>query len=90
MSSTPANICGGLATIEDIDMYEPPRKPRAAKKVASHRVLYPRHEARELLGGIGQTLLDKLCNEGKLDRIKLGRRSMITGESIQRIISEQR
>ena len=41
------------------------------------RLLWSRHEVMEMMG-IGLTTLDTLLNEGKLKRVKIGRRAMVT------------
>lgn len=50
------------------------------------RALYPLEEARELLGGIGKTLIANLVKQGKLRKAKLGDRSLITAESLNAYI----
>ncbi|MFL7900499.1 helix-turn-helix transcriptional regulator [Azospirillum argentinense] len=45
--------------------------------------LVDRPTARRLLGDIGTTTLHKLINEGKLRRVKLGAKTLITVESIR-------
>lgn len=40
--------------------------------------------------GIGRTKLYELINEGVLDVVKLGRRTLITTESIERLIQSYR
>jgi predicted DNA-binding transcriptional regulator AlpA len=52
------------------------------------RLLYSRYETLKMLG-IGLSTLDTLLNEGKLKRIKIGRRSLVTDESIRRYIGDQ-
>ena len=52
------------------------------------RRLYSRHEAVDILG-IGLTTLDTLLRGGDLTRIKIGRRSLVTDESIRRYIADQ-
>ena len=52
------------------------------------RLLYSRREAIDILG-IGLTTLDTLLREGDLTRIKIGRRSLVTNESIRRYIADQ-
>lgn len=53
------------------------------------QLLHSRHEALVMLGNIGLTTLDTLLNEGRLTRVKIGRRSMVTDESIRRYIAAQ-
>jgi len=52
-------------------------------------LLRSRHEARAMLGGIGQTTLDTLLKEGQLRRVKIGRRAMVEDESIRRFINKK-
>ena len=52
------------------------------------RLLWSRHEVLEMMG-IGLTTLDTLLNEGKLKRVKIGRRAMVTEESIRDFIDSQ-
>jgi excisionase family DNA binding protein len=40
------------------------------------------NDSRALLGGIGRTKIYELIQQKKLKLVKVGRRSMITGESI--------
>ena len=54
------------------------------------RKLVPYDEARYLLGGIGQTLLFELMNDGRIERVKLGNRGFVTVESIDRLIEQLR
>jgi len=42
--------------------------------------------AKEELGGIGQTKLYELLGRGELDAVKIGRKTLITGASIERFI----
>lgn len=51
-------------------------------------LLRSRQEARELLN-IGLTTLDKLLEEGKLQKVKIGRRALVTDESIRRFVTQQ-
>lgn len=51
-------------------------------------LLRSRQEARELLN-IGLTTLDRLLEEGKLQRVKIGRRALVTDESIQKLVAQQ-
>ncbi|WP_448206656.1 hypothetical protein [Azospirillum sp. sgz302134] len=46
-------------------------------------LLVDRRTARCLLGNIGNTTLHKLINSGKLKRVKIGTKTLITIESIQ-------
>lgn len=52
------------------------------------RLLHSRQRTTELMG-IGLTTLDTLIGQGKLKRVKIGRRSLITDASIRRLIAEQ-
>ena len=52
------------------------------------RLLHSRHETLEIMGEIGLSTLDTLLSEGKLKRVKIGRRSLVTDESIRRYIAE--
>ncbi|CAN5150618.1 hypothetical protein BH09ACT8_BH09ACT8_59160 [soil metagenome] len=46
------------------------------------RLLVPIPEARERLGGIGQTTVYELIKSGSLTKVNIGRRGFITAESI--------
>jgi len=45
-------------------------------------------QARSELGGIGRTLAYELVSKGDLELVKLGRKSLITGRSINRLKSK--
>lgn len=40
-------------------------------------------EARQLLGNIGHTTLYELVNRGEIVKVKIGRRGLITSESLE-------
>lgn len=42
--------------------------------------------ARQMLGNIGKTLLFSLLRDGQLTRVKLGRKTLVTTESIARFV----
>jgi hypothetical protein len=46
--------------------------------------------ARHELGGIGRTFFWKLVADGKLEIVRVGRRSLVVSESIDRLIEEAR
>lgn len=48
--------------------------------------LVDRPTARRMLGNIGNTTLHKLINEGKLTRVKLGTKSLITVASVRSLV----
>lgn len=54
------------------------------------RKLYPVSECRQLLGGIGKTFFYDLVKQNELELIKLGRRSYVSGESIDALIEKSR
>jgi len=54
------------------------------------RKLYSVAETRELLGGIGKTFFYHLVKQNELELIKLGRRSYVTSEGIDALISRSR
>jgi len=54
------------------------------------RKLYPVAECRQLLGGIGKTFFYDLVARNELELIKLGRRSYVTAEAIERLITKAR
>ncbi|OMB93580.1 helix-turn-helix transcriptional regulator [Mycobacterium colombiense] len=54
------------------------------------RLLYPKLDARRLIGGVGNTTLWRLVNEGELEQVKIGRRSFITAESIHAYVARLR
>lgn len=43
--------------------------------------------ARSVLGNIGKTKLFQLLREGKLERVKLGGKTLVTMESIRALVS---
>jgi hypothetical protein len=49
--------------------------------------IYSIPEAREILGGIGHTMIYELVNEGHLTKVKMGRRSFITADSINSFLT---
>jgi excisionase family DNA binding protein len=51
------------------------------------RRLYPLQEAREKLGGIGHTTIYALIAEGKITTTKIGRRTFVSAEEIDRYIA---
>jgi hypothetical protein len=52
------------------------------------RALYPVDEARQLLGGIGKTLLGELIRKEKLRKVKIGDRTFIPAESLNAYVRE--
>lgn len=52
------------------------------------RALYPIPEAREQLGGISNTAFYELVKQGRIQLTKLGRRSFVAAEEIQRVALE--
>lgn len=48
-------------------------------------LLLSNRDARSALGGIGNTSFFALINQGKLDRVKIGRRTFVTAESVKRV-----
>lgn len=46
------------------------------------RLLHPVKEAREALGGMGQTKFYSLVAEGKIKIVKVGRRSFLTDDEL--------
>ena len=81
-SLTPAHKRGESRQNEDVYMDD------STTKALLPRLLYSRHEAVDILG-IGLTTLDTLLRGGDLTRIKIGRRSLVTDESIRRYIADQ-
>ena len=53
------------------------------------RLLYPVHEAAEQLG-IQRTSLYELLKGGELERVKIGRRTLITAESLTEYVDRLR
>ena len=54
------------------------------------RKLYSVSECRELLGGIGKTFFyEALVRQNELELVKLGRRSYVTAESIDKLIQRR-
>lgn len=56
---------------------------------APRRLLYPVHEAAEQLG-IQRTSLYELLKGGELERVKIGRRTLITAESLTEYVDRLR
>lgn len=56
-------------------------------QMAQRRALYPLPEARQLLGGIGHTCLYALVKNGQLRLTKVGRRSFVSADEIQRFVA---
>ena len=50
------------------------------------RLLVPQHEALVTLGDISRTTLWELANSGELVRVRIGRRSFVTAESIKEYV----
>jgi excisionase family DNA binding protein len=59
------------------------------KRTSPVRKLYPAAECRELLG-IGKTFFYVLVRRNELEIIRLGRRSYVTAEAIDGLISRSR
>ena len=53
----------------------------------AERILLPYDEVQHALGGIGRTTLHELINGQKLDRRRIGRRSFVTRESLDRYVA---
>lgn len=51
------------------------------------RTLYPIPEARERLGGIGNTTIYRLINDGHITKVNIGRRGFITAESLDSYVA---
>ena len=51
-------------------------------------LVVPVPRAKRMLGDIGNTKLFAMCRSGELERIKIGRRTMITVDSINAFISK--
>ena len=51
------------------------------------KALYCLPEARELLGGVSHTKIYELKKKGLINFVKIGRRSYITAEEIERFIA---
>lgn len=52
------------------------------------RLMYSVPEARQLLGGIGHTLFYRLVRNGNLSLLKVGGRSFVTAEELERFVRE--
>lgn len=48
-------------------------------------LLLNNRDARSALGGIGNTSFFALINQGKLKRVKIGRRTFVTAESVRAV-----
>ncbi len=51
------------------------------------RLLYSEADAREVLGGISRGTLFQLLAEGELSRVKIGRRTFIARDELERYAS---
>ena len=51
------------------------------------RKLYPVPETRHRLGGIGHTQFYELVRNGELETVKIGRRTFVASDEIQRFIA---
>ncbi len=51
------------------------------------RVLVPYDEARQLLGGIGKSMLFELMDSGRIKRVKVGARGFVVRESIDSFVA---
>jgi len=51
------------------------------------KILVPYDEARQLLGGIGKSMLFELMDAGQLRRVKVGARGFVTRESIDTFVA---
>ena len=49
------------------------------------RLLHPVDEARELLGGIGRTHFYSLVKSGRLNVVKIGKRTFVSDTELRRI-----
>jgi excisionase family DNA binding protein len=63
---------------------------RPSDEVASERRLVGVQAAQEMLGGIGRTTLYRLRRDGELDSVSIGRRSLITVDSIDAYVARLR
>lgn len=54
----------------------------------SPKLIYSVPEARQLLGGIGHTLFYRLVRDGNLRLLKVGGRSFVTAEELERFVRE--
>ena len=60
--------------------------PARCWEMVMRKLAYSIHEVcRET--SFGKTKVYQLCSEGKLDARKIGRRTIITGESLERLIA---
>lgn len=63
----------------------PPRRVKPPAKI--EKKLISRTEAALMLGGIHDRTVDAMVKRGQLKAVKLGRRNMITAESIGELIA---
>ena len=54
------------------------------------RLLIPGPDARRMLGGIGVTKYCELINDGELERVTIGRRSLVTADSLHKYVERLR
>jgi hypothetical protein len=66
----------------------PSRLETAAMQPPVERKLLTRHEAAALLGGIHIRSVDRLLRRGKLVRVRLGRRSLVTVQSAEALAAK--
>lgn len=50
---------------------------------AQDRLLMPVEDVRYALGGVGRTMVYELVDAGELERVKIGRRGLITAASVR-------
>lgn len=64
------------------------QQARRASLAQGKPLLYSTTETRRLLGGVGNTWLHAQFNAGRLRRVKLGTRTFVPQEDIERLIAE--
>jgi hypothetical protein len=61
----------------------PRGRPRIVEPVYEAPLLMSRQEAARILGGLHLATIDRFCRAGKLERVHVGRRTMLTVTSVR-------
>jgi excisionase family DNA binding protein len=64
--------------------------PRIKADICDEVLLWPIPIVQQQLGGVHRTTVDRLVNQGKLVRVKIGERSLITRQSVIALIEANR
>ena len=72
---------------EYAEIHHHAHEPLRIRKGGDMNQLVPIADAQSALGGISRTTIYRLVEEGRLQRVNIGRRSFITGDSINQYIN---